>query len=1048
MCFSIDKLRFLVGVVCVFACSAGFSLEEYRIVLGSFSELKRAETALVEFRKQSRLPLQVTTVDVGGRELFRLTAGPFDNAMDARRALSDARALVPDAWLDIPALDEANAAALVFGSFSRQEAALIVRDERSEEFRIPLNVNRVLVDGMTLYRIMSPVTSDIASVRKSERIAKRIYPNVWVYLTDEVSETQAPLTIDPATRLAETQPVRADEAAETAPDEQAVEPPIPPAKPSIAVQPPSPVAKSPGTPAEVSAKAPEPAPVPQTVVVDSREKKPRPKSTFVPPGFEDLLEPQTTEVDVYFGSAFVTATLATYTPTEITLLTPAEVVLEMNDLLDPAAIISLLSGPMPTNSELVCLYDTQTGCGELQTESVEVIFDENRFRLDLFLGPSLLAVRDVEIDKFLPKSSGGLAFLNQLNATVNGRESGDSSYNVGNSTTIAFRETRLLALSNVTREEDFTVDTLALEREFAGRLYQAGYFRSSAANLVFLTEQEFAGITMSSSLDTRTDLDQSTGNDLQVFLDSRSRVDLLKDGRLISTSVHDAGNQIVDTSSLPGGAYDIVLRIRDSFGRTREETRFYVKTNELPPLDHTLYFLNIGETAVREEDRTLPRTTGESLIRAGISRRLTRNFGGNIGIMSQEDEQLYELGIFQLGRSYELNLNYAEGNDGDRGVSLNTRFRRGPFTLNANYRKTWIEEDRTDLSLFGTRTTQGSLNISVPIGRAALTVTGRYNERADESADKNIGLKFDFPSYHVGSTSFDSDIQVTEDNDEIQALFTLRLRFDRGNWRNEVTSQYYYDEFEDRDSEDGFINNLSTAWRDGDRFLSDVNWNLRATSERDDDTLETDLEVVSDYGRFNADVIYSDETEELSWGASLHTNLIANRGTISFGGREQARSALVMDVKGDVEDAYFDVLVDGAPRGNARIGSKTVIGIQPYETYEVTLVPKGDSIVDFNNQTQSATLYPGNVVTMEWKAARVIIAFGQLVRANGEPVQNALISGVTGIATTDDFGFFQAEIESDTTMIQAKSRTEECEATLPAFDRKETVVMMGEISCR
>ena len=180
------------------------------------------------------------------------------------------------------------------------------------------------------------------------------------------------------------------------------------------------------------------------------------------------------------------------------------------------------------------------------------------------------------------------------------------------------------------------MDTLALEREFSGRLYQAGFFRTNAANLLFINETDFAGITIGSSLDTRNDLDQSAGNDLQLFLESRSRVGIFKDGRLISTKIYNAGNQILDTSQLPGGAYDVELVIRDSFGLLREETRFYVKTNDIPPLGQTLYFFNIGELTRKETDENLPTTTGVSLLRAGISKRLWQDFGAEAGVIKQD----------------------------------------------------------------------------------------------------------------------------------------------------------------------------------------------------------------------------------------------------------------------------------------------------------------------------------------------------------------------------------------------------------------------------
>lgn len=64
----------------------------------------------------------------------------------------------------------------------------------------------------------------------------------------------------------------------------------------------------------------------------------KPKRAFVPPGFENLLAPQTTQVDVYYGGAYLLATLATFTPNDITFLDPAAVAGKIPDLLAGAVV--------------------------------------------------------------------------------------------------------------------------------------------------------------------------------------------------------------------------------------------------------------------------------------------------------------------------------------------------------------------------------------------------------------------------------------------------------------------------------------------------------------------------------------------------------------------------------------------------------------------------------------------------------------------------------------------------------------------------------------
>lgn len=765
---------------------------------------------------------------------------------------------------------------------------------------------------------------------------------------------------------------------------------------------------------------------------------------FVPPGFEELLEPQTTEVDIYFGDRYLLSTLATYTPNEVTFEDPGEIVDHIPDLLQAETIRDELGQPLSTNSELVCLKQNQSNCGKVEAETVEVIFDESRFRADLFVAPRFLAVRSAVDSKFLPPSSAGFSVLNLLSAAVNGQEGETKNYNIRNSTTVSYKETQLLGISNVTREEDLTFDTLAVQREFSGRQYQAGLFKSNAGNLIFLQETNFAGIRVGSSLDTRTDLDQSSGNELQLFLDSRSRVDIFKDGRLVSTGTYDTGNQIIDTSQLPDGAYDIELRIRDSSGSVREETRFYVKTHRLPPIDQTLFFFDAGELTAQEADHTLPQGTGRNLVRAGIGKRMSRSFGVEGGIVASEGDALLETGMFHLGRRHEFRLNGAVGDEDNYGVNINSRIRLGRARIHTNLRRTWTES--TD-SLIGDEITQGSLNLSVPIKGATLNLTGRYNER-ETGTDRNLGLRLDFAPYRFGNRTLDASFRVTRDNGSMLFLLGLRLRFDSAHWYNELAPRAYYERPEDQPGDRGLITSFNSTWQDQDRFLGDVRFTTRLVDERNDDTFETELDVASNYGKTNIEAIYSRERDAVSYGANYYGSFLANADTVSFGGKNLARSAMILDVEGEEDESYFDVRINQSLQGKAAIGDKTIFNLRPFETYKVELVPRGGSLINFNNQIKTVTLYPGNVVTLDWQTSRVVVAFGQVLDAGGKPIQNAVLDGVSGLATTDQFGLFQAELDSSVTELTARTRESKCRVALPDYDASGTVVQLGELTCR
>ena len=157
---------------------------------------------------------------------------------------------------------------------------------------------------------------------------------------------------------------------------------------------------------------------------------------------------------------------------------------------------------------------------------------------------------------------------------------------------------------------------------------------------------------------------------------------------------------------------------------------------------------------------------------------------------------------------------------------------------------------------------------------------------------------------------------------------------------------------------------------------------------------------------------------------------------------------LFFDVDGKVDDAFFEVEINKSPRDQVRIGKQTVIGLPPYNTYDVILKPRGSTLVNFNDQRQSATLYPGNVVTMKWTASKIIVAFGRIVDAKNEPVANALIKGVSGLAVTDEFGLFQAEIDTSVERVDVQTREMTCSAQLPEYSPDDNITLLGDLICK
>ena len=317
-------------------------------------------------------------------------------------------------------------------------------------------------------------------------------------------------------------------------------------------------------------------------------------SNAPPPGFEDLAQAQTTVVDVYVAGRLAVSTMALYDLENVEFLTPEEIVAALPDLADPAAIKRALGVPLATNADALCAHPAQVDCGELTPDVAGIIFDESTFRVALFLAPDQWAAQRVNSSRFLPAPTAReLGSVHQFNVAMAGGGAEESVFDLGATSLVSRGESRLYGRYDITRS-GFTISELGVAQDRNGYRYEAGLMRSLGRGGAFVGEQDVVGVRAGTALDLRADLDTAEGTPIFLFLQRRSRVDVFRGERLIDSRFYEAGNQQLDTSRLPDGAYDLRVRIRGDDGREREERFFFVRTRELPPLDQPLIYAEAG----------------------------------------------------------------------------------------------------------------------------------------------------------------------------------------------------------------------------------------------------------------------------------------------------------------------------------------------------------------------------------------------------------------------------------------------------------------------
>ncbi|CAM3434221.1 TcfC E-set like domain-containing protein [Parendozoicomonas haliclonae] len=782
----------------------------------------------------------------------------------------------------------------------------------------------------------------------------------------------------------------------------------------------------------------------------------------VPAGFEALSRPQRSLIDIYYGNRYIASQIATFTAQTIELSDPESVVQRIPDITRPVLVAELLTGELPSNADEICLPRQIQGCGRLNPAVAGVIFDEGRFRLDLFINRDYLRARPADIRKYLPPSQSGWAFMQNFSANATGNdasEGGNSNndYTLTGQSLLSWRENSLLAGWDYTRERNLTIDTLYAQREFKGIAWQGGMVNGGGFGLNFTSGQTVLGARVATSDNTRLDSDYSGGIPLDVFLPTRGRVELRRDERLLFSAFYEAGNQQLNTSSLPDGAYDLNIRVVDERGNTvSEETRFFAKQGNMPAPGEWEWFVEAGDVLNRTADNTLPRTTGQYLARAGMGYRLADDWSGTLAVAADNNESLTEMGLFHIGNGWDISPSVMLSADGDHGFGVNGRTRLYDLSLSGSYRRLWSEDDINDIAtlpgdenrLIGDGFEQFSGSASVPFVLGSLNYRYSYNQRGDNTASKTHSLNWRAQLWRTSDYDLDFDLGLSKSGDNEVILATLSLQYSDDRWDFGVSPSMQWDKSSDNRTRTERTQ-LSAGWNDGDLLDGEMRFNGGLALEGDQKTLNGNLNYSDHRGSGSLAVSHlrAGNTHSTSYSLNAGTSFITDGDIVSVGGEERAQSAVVINITGRDGDR-FHVNVNGQRRGYAVVGQPSIIPLSPYDEYLVSVLPAGTAIYQFEEKVERVTLYPGNVVRMDMEAIPMQLAFGRIVfdGSLGEQDEfNARLMGGLLPVQISDIGMFQIEVRADTPELRLEMDNGwACRIELPQ-DTQKDILRLGTI---
>jgi hypothetical protein len=263
----------------------------------------------------------------------------------------------------------------------------------------------------------------------------------------------------------------------------------------------------------------------------------------------------------------------------------------------------------------------------------------------------------------------------------------------------------------------------------------------------------------------------------------------------------------------------------------------------------------------------------------------------------------------------------------------------------------------------------------------------------------------------------------------------------------------------------------NASWSDGELYPNDIQARLDVNADRYNQRLGGELTYLADVGRARLALEHqmdaTNNNSSTSYVGNFSSSVAGEHTVIGWGGKEASQSGILLNIVGDVEGVYFDVVINRRKHGQAKPGQAVFIPLSPYETYDIQLKDRGIEFIAFDDKPKQVTLYPGNVEVFEWSADMLKVVIGRLVRripgcqveeasddgigfaADLEkkcwvPMINARLEGAHGWATTDSDGFFQAEVKAKTNQMIAKRKDYSCTINLPSYTGDDGLVYLEE----
>lgn len=748
---------------------------------------------------------------------------------------------------------------------------------------------------------------------------------------------------------------------------------------------------------------------------------------------EDTSTPEITIFDIYVGGVQYGSAMASYTGSWVQIENPDGLLSQLPDTKHPDQLVKFLTG------ELVNGKETK-GVGKLN-------YRPDQFRIEVTLAPEMLFLATLSPGEDIPQPAKELVLSQTLllNASTNTNAEANASgdkISLRHRGAVSFGTSRLITEGTL-EENDYTLTNLALSHDEGEVSYTAGFLETTGQS--FATSKEFLGAKISTISELRSRNENLQSSALVVFVPTRSRVEVFRDGQLLFSRLVDFGLQEIDTSRFPSGSYTVEIVVTDDSGNVTRNNQFYTKTTQLVPRGKPYFSASAGVT--REDAFNLNDTF---IAQAETRIRLTGILETGLSLYATDKVASGEISLNGLWNDLFFGAGYTYTSENDSGIRANASYVGSNLGLSLNYLKTLQGFNNTvrlnsQDNILSKPREQLSADITYNLNNLSLGLKGTRSEALGEVTRYSWGPQVSYKIYQDGSHRLElrGDYFRTNEGPQSSALLAYSWVPLGGQWSASASTSQRR-----QNNDRANYSSASLSYDSGYNSSQRVTGQL--TSEVGDDTT-TSLQSAYENNHFKVSgyANNSSNSGNTALGLEAQTTIIAYASGYTHAAADiDASAGLLATFSGNATGAQIDIFVNDSFRGTGAVGETLAIGLEPYKTYKVNISPNDpESMFEYDSRPRYITVYPGNMQHQNYEIGQALLLFGRIITPDNAPMSQVKITGGKYPIYTDEFGFFEAETNGKEQYTATTPEGQSCQVELPPLSFDKQFYNIGDAIC-